>query len=492
MSKKFDVIIIGSGIGGLTIGSLLSGHKKVLVLEKNSSFGGYCTSFQRKDCKFESSVQAINGLYEKNPIYEILKTSNALKGLKIARPDHLYRTIFPDYDIRVPQADISKYKSILFSLFPEEKDGIADLFDTLKSIYQETTRFYQGGTFRKSPLVFKYGKQSLLQLLNAFIKDKKLQAIISQYWMYRGLPPARFSAITFAYIWYDYTANGSYFPEGGMGGIVRNLVDSIKANDGALYRSKEVIRIIAKDDKVTEIELDDHKKYEADIVVSNIDIFKTFDMIVGVGRHRINEYVSKLRENSLSISAFKIYLGLDVDVRELGIDDYEIFVNPSYDIESMYRASVNNELEKVPYSMTIYSNLSDDFCKKGNSVISIGLLSGYDFWRNLPGAEYKQKKKGMAKIILSRCEKIIPGLQRHIKVKAVATPLTMERYTGNSRGSIYGWNKKSLMEEIRFMNSTTPVKNLFLSSHWTKMGGGIGGAVLSSNRVSHMIDSRTR
>ena len=89
--------------------------------------------------------------------------------------------------------------------------------------------------------------------------------------------------------------------------------------------------------------------------------------------------------------------------------------------------------------------------------------------------------------MIQRCEKIIPGLTKHIKVKVVATPLTMERYTGNSKGSVYGWNKKSLIEEIRFMNPTTPIKNLLLSSHWTKMGGGIGGVLLSSDRTYNLL-----
>lgn len=491
MSKKYDVIIIGSGIGGLTIGSLLSQGRKVLVLEKNNSFGGYCTNFKRQGFKFESAVQAINGLYKGSPVYQILRKSHALDGVRIAKPRHLYRSIFPDYDIKFPQADLNKYTKLLSSFFPEEKQNITKLIVTFKSIYIEMKRFYKEKSLKKSPFILKYGRRSLQELMDCFIKDKKLQAIISQYWMYRGLPPSKLSAITFAYIWYDYTVNGSYFPKDGMHSIIKNLVDTIKKNDGKVTHDREVSRLFVDNDIITEIELKNSKRYEADMFISNIDVFRTLDMISDGNAQIIEPFLKKLRKNSLSISAFKIYLGLDIDVKKLGVKDYEIFVNPAYDTDLMYWASLENEFGKAPYSITIYSNLSDRFCKKGNSVLSIGLLSGYDFWKNLTRAEYKQKKEEIADILISRCENVIPNLRKHIKVKEIATPITMERYTGNSNGSIYGWNKRSLAEEIRFMNPTTPIKNLLLSSHWTKMGGGIGGVLLSSDRVHNLLNGRS-
>ena len=308
--------------------------------------------------------------------------------------------------------------------------------------------------------------------------------------MYRGLPPSKLSAIIFAYIWYDYVANGSYFPKDGMRNIIKNLCNEIKRNNGSVAHDREVSKLFVSSNNVTEIELKNSRRYEADSYVSNIDMFKTFGMVRNGSSSLLDAFVKKLEKNSLSISAFKIYLGLDIDVKKLGIKDYEIFVNPSYDTDLMYWASLQNEFAKAPYSITIYSNISDSFCKKGNSVISIGLLSGYDFWKNLTRLEYLKKKEEFSNLILDRCEKVIPGLRKHIKVKVVATPLTMERYTGNSKGAVYGWNKKSLMEEIRFMNPTTPVKNLFLASHWTKIGGGIGGVLLSSDRVHHLMTGK--
>lgn len=485
--KKYDAIIVGSGIGGLAVASLLSKEKRVLLIEKNNTFGGYCSDFKRNGYRFESSVQAINGLYSKNPVYEILKASGALKGIKIVSPQNLYRAILPDYDIKIPQFNLKSYKKLLCSMFPKERNGIDKLFSAMKTIFMEMHRFHTVKTLKKSPFLMRYAKRSLKDLLDEFLVDEKIKTIIAQYWMFRGLPPSKFSAITFAFIWYDYTVNGSYFPEQGMSGIVDNLIKCIRFNGGDMLSNAEVTRICVKDNVAKEIHLNNGKRFSANIFVSNMDAVRTFEMIESDNNLDINNFKRKIKGNVISISACKVYLGLAIDVRSLGINDYEIFVSPEYDIEKMYKASVKNDFNKVAYAITIYSNLGDQFCEEGKSVVSIGVLSGYDFWHRLSKSQYLKTKEEMASIMLRRCENIIPGIRKYINVKVVATPLTMERYTGNSNGAIYGWNPKSLIEEINYINPTTPVKNLLLSSHWTKMGGGIGGALLSATKVYDLI-----
>lgn len=484
---KYDIMVIGSGIGGLVTGSLLSQNYKVLVVEKNNFFGGYCSDFSRNGFRFEAALQAINGFYKDSPIFDILKKSDALKGLEMIKPAHLYRAVYPGHDINVPQSDPVAYKNILVSSFPKESDGIDRLLMVFKMIHKEMSSIYKGGSLKKCPYILQYYKRSLQYLLNEYIHDEKLKAIIAQYWMYRGLPPSKLSSITFAYIWYDYTVNGSYFLEEGSAAIIKNLVDSIRRNGGEVMGGKKVSELYICNDMVKEAVLSDGYRIRADTFISNIDVFKTFGMMANTDTKIVDPFLIKLKENTLSISAIKIYLGLDIDVKTLGILDYETFVSPSYDMESMYESSIENDPHKMPYTVTIYSNLSSKFCKPGHSVVSIGALSGYRFWEKLNRTEYLKKKEELADVILERYERIFPNLRKYIKTKIIGTPLTMERYTGNSEGAIYGWNKKNLSEEIRFIHPTTPLKNLFLSSHWTKMGGGVGGVLLSSDRVCKLL-----
>lgn len=483
VKNKYDVVVIGSGIGGLSIASLLSKDNKVLVLEKNNKFGGYCTDFRKGEFKFEVAVQSIDGLNKGNVIWEILKKAGAMEGLDVVKPKDLYRAIFPEHDIAVPQGDLNKYKELLFSFFPEERANIIKLFDIMSAIYNEMGKFYLAKALKKSPFLLKYYSRSFNFLLDEFIKDEKLKAIISQYWIYRGLPPGKLSCATFSYILYDYTTHGSYFPKDGMSDVVEKLIAAIKNNGGDVLKNKEVKGIYLGDNRINSVEIKGGARVEAKAFISNIDVFRTFNMLEGnEGKNYAKQFLEKVKNNNIALSAFKIYLGLGMDVKESGIEDYEIFMNPSYDIDAMYQACLDNDCENAPLSMTIYSNLNDSFCKKGHTVAAITMLSGYDFWNKLSKADYRKNKTKMSDAIISRCENLIPGLRKNIKISVSATPLTMERYTGNSQGSIYGWNRKNLAEEIRFMNAT-PISNLFLSSQWSKIGGGVAGVLVSANSV---------
>ena len=490
VDSKYDVVIIGSGIGGLVLGALLSKDKKVLLIEKNNNFGGYCSGFLRGEFNFEVAVEAINGLKKGQTIYKLFEEIGILEPSLFIKPKYLYRSIYDEFDLRVPQNGEHKYIELLYSLFSKQKRNIDQLFAEMELIYKEIDMLDKTKSLKKCPKVLEYSDVTVEELLDKYISDEKLKTVISQYWLYCGLPPSKLSSVTFSYIWYDYTFNGGYYPEKGMGEVARRCIDVIKRNGGEAINNSEVTKIYNENDKAVGIEVGKSKeRINADVFVSNIDIARTLDMLSEKNK-KITSFIHKIKEKETSISAFKIYLGLNVSLKKLGIDDYEIFINPGYDMDEMYYKSLQNLAKEVPFSLTIYSNISDNFCKDNKSVVTITMLAGYDFWESLEEEEYKSTKEKMADILIKRCEKIIPKLSNYIEVKEIATPLTMKRYTGNKRGAIYGWSKENLYDEIRFMRNTTPLKNLFLSSHWTKIGGGVAGVLRTAERTYRLLGVR--
>ena len=374
-SENYDVVIIGSGIGALAAASLLSKKMKVAVLEKERSFGGYCGDFTRDGFRFEIAVQSVNGLYARGPIRRILEDAGALEGVKVIKPANLYRSIFPEHDIVVPQGNLDKYLTMLFEMFPMEKDRIADFAALMLSIYKEMKRFYEKRKSAKSPFLVKYHRSSIKSILDEYFMDDALKAIISQYWLYRGLPPSKLSAITFAYIWCDYMAGGSFYPCGGMSKLVGNMTESIIRHGGAVIGESEVTDIVTRHNHVTEVITSEGSAFRAKFFISNIDVLSTFGMIRPGHNSAVGPFVESLIKNALSVSACKIYLGLDDPRGEFSNKEYETFVNPSYDPEAMYQASVSNDFAKAPFSITAYSAVDDTCCGKGRSVISLCCLS---------------------------------------------------------------------------------------------------------------------
>jgi prolycopene isomerase len=497
MSEKYDVIIIGAGIGGLTAGAILARNgKKVLVLEKNPVVGGYAVCFKRKGFVFDASLHMINGCNPDGPTYSIFKKCGIANKIQLLKPPYIYRSIFPDIDIRIPQNNIPQYINILTKRFPLEQDGIIRLFKEMSRV------FYEGNKFIYSKLPFymeliyapiKYRKLFLYVykpyqiMLDSFLKDEHLKAIISQLWGYYGLPPTKLNSFYFSYAWYDFLHNGAYYLKGGSQALTDALIEVIKENRGELKTNRDVDKIIIVNKVAKGVRVNKKEQFFADVIISNVDATKTFKFLVGE-EWLPKSFIKKINRMNPSISIFQIYLGLNLNLKRSNINDYEIFINPDYDPNSQYQACINNDMGKVFIALTLYSNIDTDIAPKGKSVVGITTLSGYDFWANLSPEEYRSTKEIMANLLINRVEKVIPHLSSCIEVKEVATPLTMERYTSNSKGAVYGWSQIVSQSGIRRMDSNTPIKNLYLASAWCRPGGGIVGVMYAGEKVAdHLL-----
>jgi prolycopene isomerase len=497
---KYEVIIIGSGIGGLTAGVLLARNgKKVLVLEKNDKPGGYAVNFKKEKFEFDASLHMICGCGEAGNTYAILNKCGVTDKVKFIKTDCLYRSIFPDFDFRVPQNNPQEYLNYLIKEFPSEETGIKKLFNEMAKIYFEMEKFFSSDTPRglellffpiKYPKLIHYVKKPLQNLLNKYLRDYRLKAIISQLWGYYGLPPSQLSSLYFVYPWYDYLYNGGFYPEGGSQALSNAFVEVIKENNGNVILNKEIEKIIIEDGCGKGVRTKDGEEIFSEVIISNIDANKTFHDLIGL-EYLKNGFKKRIKKMQPSISALQIYLGLGVNLKEKEVLDYEIFYNHSYDLNRQYKDWVTNEnIEKMLYAITVYSNIQPKICPSGKSVVGIIALAGYDYWAKLNKKEYKEKKQRAANILIKEAEKVIPHLSSYIEEIDIATPLTMEKYTGNYKGAIYGWSQIIPQCGFKRMNSQTPIKNVYLSSAWTQPGGGIAGVIFAGNFVAREIIKR--
>ena len=126
----YDVVIIGSGGGGMSAGARLSlGGKKVLVIEKNDKVGGYMTNFKRGDYIFEVSMHSLDGYNEGFFNRKLFKKLGIFDQMKPIMCDPMYRALYPDDTVEIP-ADIDTYIDLLKNKFPHESKGIDKLFNT--------------------------------------------------------------------------------------------------------------------------------------------------------------------------------------------------------------------------------------------------------------------------------------------------------------------------------------------------------------------------
>jgi phytoene dehydrogenase-like protein len=491
--NEYDAIIIGSGLGGLSCAAAFARQGfKPLVIEQHYKVGGYATTFDRPGgFEFDVSLHSTS-VADRSGIHNLIPGFPEIEEVEFEPHPNLYRVIFPDHDIRVPQKNISAYITHLVTLFPEEKPGIEGIFEDMKGITNDIGKFSSAGgkidmnTFPSEfPYLFKSFNRSWGNLVDARLKDPKLKAIVSSLWVYYGLPPSKLSPYYYAMPTYGYLHQGGYYPRGKSQKISDAFERYIEKHGGEIIIKNKVEKILTNDDSAFGVITEDGKELTAKVIVSNANAHDTFNKMLD-DKSLVNDYLDKLEKFSVSLSSFQVFLGLNKNlIKEASITDSEIFYNTSYDLEADYESMKKAELDNSGFSITLYDNVYKGYSPEGKNTINIMTLQGFDHWEKYNEDYFKDKKKEynkeknrMADILIDKVEnKILPGLKDAIEVKEIGTPLTNIRYTSNYRGAIYGFDQTIDNSGQNRLGHATPIRNLYLSGAWSKPGHGYGGVI---------------
>ena len=503
--EKFDVVIIGAGLGGLSAaGYLAKAGKKVLVLEHHTVPGGYAHEFRRGKYRFEVALHAMDGAAPGGWSYPILKDLEVFDQVHFHRIDPFYTVQFPKQKV-VAYADLMMYEAELVKHFPHECDGIHKIFADMVETYWQVRRFDAEGQFGIRPPLEKvpslYPKMlatmsmSLEEYMNQFIQDGELKTVFTTLWGYYGLPPEKLNAATFILPWVSYHLMGAYYPEGGSMAISRALEATLKKFGGEIRYKETVNKIEIKDGRAVAVVTEKGLRVEADVIISNANSPDTLLKFVG-REHLPAEYVRGIEEAKPSISNFVLYLGLNRDLQAEGYTDHEIFVRDEYDSNAGYQAALEGDFAHTGISITNYSIADRGSAPEGGTVLNIFSLADWNSdnqWGTggtlenySDNPQYNELKNAATEILLDRTEKLIPGLRKSIKYIEVGTPITNWRYSRNIGGAIYGTDQTVENSHGGRLNAKTPIKNLFLAGAWT-FGGGMSAAMLSGRDTSRMV-----
>lgn len=504
----YDTIIIGSGLGGLSCGAYLAKNGwKVLVLEKHSLPGGYATSFKRGGFTFDAALHVINGVGKDQNIYKFLEWCGVGDKIEFLKLQYFIRFVFPDFDIRLPSGDLDEVRSVLGKNFPQEIKGISELFKEAENIYNDIFRFFISKTpfWLQLPFfpllyrgLFPVINKTGAQFFDKHLNDERLKAILIGNWAFYGLPPSRLNIICSVFPNLDFF-KGAYYPKGGNQVMTNSFVDVIKENNGEVALNSEVSSIVIENGRAVGVVTKRGEKFLGSKIISNACAEETFINLIG--KEKLPErFFNRMGKMERSISLFCIYLGLNegFTTKLENREDHEVFALNTYNLDEDYRWSMNCEADKAGFVVTLYSNIDDTLARGNKFVMGIAQVQGFDYWRKyendyLKGnkKEYKKEKERMAMLLIKRAEKIIPEISKHIEVLEVATPLTLQRYTGNTEGAPYGWaNTVDQGSPLNRMSQKTPIKNLYLSSAWTFPCGGQTPVIISGCRLGRKLAGR--
>jgi all-trans-retinol 13,14-reductase len=494
-TDEYDAIIIGSGLGGLSCAAAFARQGfKPLVLEQHDRPGGYATTFKRPGgFVFDVSLHSTT-VGERNGIHNLIPGFPEITDVEFLPHPDLYRVIYPDYDIRVPQQDVDGYITILIGYFPQEEAGIRGIFEDMEGLSRDIKRISnaQGPVDMTNfgvdyPYLAKSFNKTWGELVDARIRDPKLKAIISSQWGYYGLPPSQLSSFYYAMPAIEYMKNGGYYPRGKSQKISDAFVDFIQGHGGKVMLKTRVEKILLKDHTACGVKTEQGKEFSARVVISNANAHDTFQRMLDQEEY-LKEYLGQLNQYQVSLSSFQIFLGLKENlITKLGISDSEIFYETEYDADAGYRNAQQANVEEGSIGLTLYDNIYKGYSPEGKNTLNVITLQGYDHWEQYEKdyfrgkkSEYRKEKERMANILIDRLEKtILPGLSKAMAVKEIGTPLTNVRYTGNYRGAIYGWDQTLNNSGQNRLPHQTPITNLYLAGAWTKPGHGYSAVIWS-------------
>ena len=500
MTKKYDVIVVGAGLGGLSVANVLAQKGLgVLLLERHNIPGGYATSFVRGRYEFDTALHELSGIgppERRGDLYTFLEGLGITEEVEFIQVKEMYRSIFPDLDIVLPIGH-EAYEEALCQTFPDDAKGIRTFLAQVLKMHNEIQYFEKhGGPGNLLTAPFRFSKTLRYlparwgTVLNRHVKDPRARAVISQYWGYFGMAPSEVSYLYFANALSIYMKLGAAYVKGRSQALSNAFVSALERFGGEIKLSCGVEKITTTNGRATGVITDDGEEIAADWVISNGDPITTCRNLIGDDKVP-SKFFRSLRSRTLSPSSLNVFMGINRTPEQLGIEHHENFINSSYDFEDHHdRMSVVD----VPGTTlcACYTAIDPSLSPPGTTVLSLTTLFYGEPWYHLSPEEYVETKNRIADGMIKAAEQIAPDIRKYAEVVEVGTPITNMRYTGALSGSIYGFSNSAFDHTVLRMGHKGPLDGLYFVGAWTQPGGGFHPCIMSGQMAAEQILKKAR
>jgi len=506
--EKFDAIVIGSGIGGLTAASLLAKTgKKILMLERHYAIGGYTHSFRRKNYEWDVGLHYVGQVHidgtPLNKAFNYVTNGN----LKWAPLDDIYdKAVFGNKTYNFVRGRENLRKQ-LKDYFPSEKDGksIDDYFEILAKVDKISVAYYVekvippflakilGPMLRRG--VLKYSDQTTLDVLKKLTDNEQLIGVLTAQYGDYGLLPSQSSFYMHALLANHYM-EGAGYPVGGAGKIAQTVIQVIEEHGGAVLFSAEVKEILVKNNKAVGVKMADGKEIFAPLVISDAGVINTFSKLLPeetIQKHGLTE---KLKKLSPSAAHMGLYIGIKKSPESLKLPRCNYWIFPEEYNHDLGRERYKDIKSEIPVAYISFPAAKDPEWQKKNpnmSTVEAIIIVPYEWfsgWEHTTShtreAEYKELKEHVSKQLFDLLYHVEPQIKGHVDYFEVSSPLSTRKYTNHQKGEIYGVSHTPERFRQTFLKPYTPVKNLFLTGQdvmIASIAGGFMGGVLCASAI---------
>jgi all-trans-retinol 13,14-reductase len=492
-----DVVIIGSGLGGLACGAILAREGyKVCVLEKNKQIGGTLQTFVRERVIFDSGVHYVGGLNEGQNLYQLFQYMGILGKLKMRKMDTEFdKVVFGDDPTEYKYAQgYENFIQTLLKDFPDEEASLRKYCDAIKDICSKFPMYnLRNGDYFEKVSVLEIDTQTFIESITA---NYRLQNVLAGTSLLYAGEPKKTPLYVHALVLNSYIESSWRFVDGGSQ-IGKHLAHEIISRGGVIKKRQEVVKLKEEGGSLRYAETSEGEKYYGNLFISNMHPVKTIEITESDMIKKA--YKTRLKSLENTISVFYVNVVFKKNAFPYMNHNYYYF-----DTDNTWAVQDYND-DNWPrgYAMFVAATSKSEEWADGLSLMTYMRFDEVKKWEHTfntvanevsRGEDYEAFKKEKAEKLFDSVERKFPGFRDCVQSYYVATPLSVRDYIGTDDGSLYGIAKDYREPMRTFISPRTKIPNLLLTGQNLNLHGVLGvtvSAVVTCAEVlgmDYMID----